>query len=76
MMWTSLRVLLGLLLASTSLGAVTGESDVPSYLKNYAELYRSDPHAAGMKWFDDAKYGLFMHYGVYPTDRRSRDDGW
>jgi alpha-L-fucosidase len=39
--------------------------DVPSYLKGYVDLYRADRRAAAAKWFRDAKFGLFMHYGLY-----------
>jgi len=38
---------------------------VPSYLKDHADLYATDPHAAALAWFKDAKFGLFMHYGLY-----------
>ena len=38
---------------------------VPNYLKDYAALYTTDPHAAALKWFGDAKFGLFLHYGLY-----------
>jgi alpha-L-fucosidase len=38
---------------------------VPSYLANYADLYHKDPHAAALAWFRDARFGLFMHYGLY-----------
>lgn len=38
---------------------------VPSYLGDYADLWTSDPHAAALAWFRDAKFGLFMHYGLY-----------
>ncbi|MDW7691197.1 alpha-L-fucosidase [Flammeovirgaceae bacterium SG7u.111] len=39
--------------------------NVPSYLGNYAKLYTESPLDAATKWFVDAKYGLFLHYGVY-----------
>jgi alpha-L-fucosidase len=26
---------------------------------------RENPRAAALKWFDEAKFGLFMHYGLY-----------
>lgn len=39
--------------------------NVPNYLKNYSELYEKDPHAANLAWWKDAKWGLFMHYGLY-----------
>lgn len=40
-------------------------SAVPSHLKDHAELYKSEPLAASSKWFKGAKYGLFIHYGIY-----------
>ena len=39
--------------------------DVPSYLADYADHYATDPRAAAVQWFRDAKYGLFLHYGLY-----------
>ncbi len=41
------------------------EAAVPSFLAGYEELYRQDPRAATKMWFDEARFGLFMHYGVY-----------
>ena len=38
---------------------------VPGYLSDYADLYQVDPHTAALAWFADAKFGLFMHYGLY-----------
>ncbi len=37
----------------------------PSFLRGYEDLYRQDPRAATKAWFDEARFGLFMHYGVY-----------
>jgi alpha-L-fucosidase len=37
----------------------------PSFLKNYESLYRKDPRAARLAWFRNARFGLFMHYGLY-----------
>jgi alpha-L-fucosidase len=55
-----------------SAGASTGcailpkaTPQVPSYLKGYEELYKSDPRMAALEWFKNAKFGLFMHYGLY-----------
>lgn len=39
--------------------------DVPAYLEEYADAYSDDPRAANLAWFDEAKYGLFLHYGLY-----------
>lgn len=38
---------------------------IPAYLKNYSELYATKPLEAAKQWFIDAKFGLFLHYGVY-----------
>ena len=42
----------------------------PNYLKNYDELFQKDPHAANLAWFADAKWGLFLHYGLYSQLKR------
>lgn len=39
--------------------------ECPSYLQNYEELYEERPRRASRQWFDDAEYGLFLHYGLY-----------
>jgi alpha-L-fucosidase len=38
---------------------------VPSYLKDYEDLYAMDPRGAAIQYFRDAKFGLFIHYGLY-----------
>jgi len=38
---------------------------VPPHLEDYAALYRKDPRAAARAWFREARFGLFMHYGLY-----------
>jgi alpha-L-fucosidase len=37
----------------------------PSYLADYKKLYRKDARQAGLQWFREARYGLFLHYGLY-----------
>ena len=39
--------------------------EVPSYLKDYAGVWQSDPHQASLDWFRDAHFGMFIHYGLY-----------
>jgi alpha-L-fucosidase len=39
--------------------------DIPNYLRDYEDLYEQNPRSAALKWFTDAKYGLFLHYGLY-----------
>ena len=41
---------------------------VPNYLKGYERLYQKNPREAALKWFQEAKYGLFIHYGLYSLD--------
>lgn len=38
---------------------------IPNYLAGYEELYAADPRQAALAWFRQAKYGLFLHYGLY-----------
>jgi alpha-L-fucosidase len=42
-----------------------GSSAVPRYLQEHAASYVEDPRQAAAAWFADARYGLFLHYGVY-----------
>ena len=63
-----------LALPSISLGATTFKpSAVPSYLRGYEKFYAEDPRAAALQWFRDAKFGLFVHYGVYS---QLKQDAW
>ncbi len=43
----------------------SASEEPPTYLHGYEDLYRSDPRAAALEWFRNAKFGLFLHYGVY-----------
>ena len=38
---------------------------VPCFLRGYENLYQRDPHQAALAWFAEARFGLFMHYGLY-----------
>ena len=40
-------------------------SECPKYLKEYEEIWKTDPKKAKLAWFRDARYGLFLHYGLY-----------
>jgi len=39
--------------------------NIPSYLRGYESQYAESPRSAAKAWFADARYGLFMHYGLY-----------
>ncbi len=41
------------------------EANVPSFLQKYADEYKRDPRSASLAWFKDAKFGLFLHFGLY-----------
>ncbi len=51
--------------APMAAGTLAAKAEVPSYLRGYEELYARDPRAAAKEWFRNARFGLFMHYGVY-----------
>ncbi len=37
----------------------------PDFLKNFRDVYRQSPREATLRWFNSARYGLFVHYGLY-----------
>jgi alpha-L-fucosidase len=41
--------------------------EIPNYLSNYSDLYKSQPREANLQWFREANYGLFLHYGLYSS---------
>lgn len=56
---------LPLLFAVVLMNACTPDLKVPFYLQNYQKEYRENPKEANLEWFKDAKYGMFIHYGLY-----------
>ncbi|MEI6865042.1 alpha-L-fucosidase [Flavicella sp.] len=40
-------------------------SSIPNYLREYKDLYKQNPREAATQWFKEARYGLFIHYGLY-----------
>lgn len=38
---------------------------VPPHLEDHAEMFARDPRAASLAWFRTARFGLFLHYGLY-----------
>ena len=38
---------------------------VPDYLSEQEEAYNADPRGTNLQWFQEAKYGMFIHYGLY-----------
>ncbi len=41
------------------------EGPVPSYLQGDAAKYAESPRGAAIEWFRRARFGLFIHYGLY-----------
>ncbi len=39
--------------------------NVPSYLRGFETVYAKDPRQAALDYFRSAKFGLFLHYGLY-----------
>ena len=38
---------------------------IPAYLREFEDVYRSNPRQAALEWFSNARFGLFIHYGLY-----------
>ena len=53
------------LLCGGAAAAGFGAPSIPSYLKGYEDRYAREPRAAALQWFRDARFGLFIHYGLY-----------
>lgn len=43
---------------------------VPPHLRGYAAAYARDPRGASIEWFRKARFGLFIHYGLYSLEGR------
>ncbi|MEO0453848.1 MAG: alpha-L-fucosidase [Verrucomicrobiota bacterium] len=48
-----------------ALQALANTPSMPSYLKGYEKQFAEDPRAANLAWLSEAKYGLFLHFGLY-----------
>jgi alpha-L-fucosidase len=56
------KLFLAVVLSFSSLIALP---QVPEYLKNYRESWEKNPREANLQWFKDARFGMFIHYGLY-----------
>jgi alpha-L-fucosidase len=43
----------------------TQHAEIPPHLAHHAALHQQDPRQASLAWFREAKFGLFMHFGLY-----------
>jgi alpha-L-fucosidase len=68
------RDFIGVLGGATAALATTRLADarpkVPSYLKGREKQYAGDPRAAAVQWFREARFGLFIHWGLYSLMER------
>jgi alpha-L-fucosidase len=60
----------GALLAAGSMAGVPRvfgkpSTGIPPHLKDYRQLYAAHPRLAARTWFSEARFGLFMHFGLY-----------
>lgn len=45
--------------------------EIPYFLDGYESIYKESPRKAALKWFKDARFGLFIHWGpaaLYEAD--------
>lgn len=40
-------------------------STIPYFLEKYSDLYKESPRKAANAWFEDARLGMFIHWGVW-----------
>ena len=38
---------------------------IPYFLKNYQSEYKDSPRKASLAWFEDARLGMFIQWGVW-----------
>ena len=53
-----------LLLVITACGC-SQPAEVPTYLQEQEDIFRTDPRGTNLEWFKNAEYGMFIHYGLY-----------
>lgn len=52
----------------TNLNGKNFMEQLPAYLKDYSKLYTKNPRKAALQWFKEAKYGLFLHFGLFSLE--------
>lgn len=56
---------IGAFILLMSITSCENQNKVPSYLKGYEDAYAENPRAAALKWFKEAEFGMFIHYGLF-----------
>ncbi|MEN2416276.1 alpha-L-fucosidase [Flavobacterium mesophilum] len=59
----NIKVIITILLLYCALNSVYAQYECPDYLKGYIKIWNTKgPKAANLKWFENAKFGMFVHY--------------
>lgn len=48
---------------------------LPYYMTGYEEIWKENPREAKLNWLRDAKYGLFLHYGLFSIHNVFQENG-
>ncbi|PNW29690.1 alpha-L-fucosidase [Formosa algae] len=59
------QILFGVLFFFICITTSHSQDKMPSYLKGYEVDYAENPRAAALKWFSEAEFGMFIHYGLF-----------
>jgi alpha-L-fucosidase len=54
-----------LLILILGIQSCTKHTNIPAYLAHQKKAYNKDPRGTNLEWFREAKYGMFIHYGLY-----------
>jgi len=47
------------------LNGCSNNINIPSYLEEFKKEYQKNPREANLEWFKQARYGMFIHFGLY-----------
>ena len=59
------RIIVLLIFTGCFIGPLSGIAKIPFYLEKYAAIYKKSPRDASLAWFEDARLGMFIHWGVW-----------
>ncbi|NOR75087.1 MAG: alpha-L-fucosidase precursor [Draconibacterium sp.] len=48
----------------------------PPHLKSYEKVYKENPRQASLDWFQDARFGMMICYGLVSVDARHEFEQW
>jgi len=58
-------ILIQIVSGSCNLNKERQTSSVPYFLVRYSDQYKEAPRKAALAWFEDARLGMFIHWGVW-----------